>query len=155
MKLTKGCIAVLLLGLLLTGCSTKDFVIHSLPEYTHREFYTYGGFQDFTDYGIYTFSPFDEAKLEENLYFEMIADVEKVMPYIENFENRVRISPMDSELVQHYDFDKTRIDGDDYYYIDSKEGEPIGSGTYRKFDNYDVYFFDTDSWTLYYFHSNI
>ncbi len=39
--------------------------------------------------------------------------------------------------------------------IETKEGKPIGDSFYGKYDNYSVYFFDTDSCVLYYLHSNI
>ena len=43
----------------------------------------------------------------------------------------------------------------DYVLIETKEGKPIGDSFYGKYDNYSVYFFDTDSCVLYYLHSNI
>lgn len=152
MKLIKICI-VLLLTELLTGCSGDSSVLLSLPEYTHKEFYTEGVWQDFTDYGVWTFEPFDETKLEENLYFEKVTDVENILSYIENFEGWLTEN---SELSDHYNFDKAWIDGKDYIFIDTEEGKTIGNSdhTYGKFDNYDVYFFDTDTWTLFYFHNN-
>ena len=154
MKLCKIFILLLLMSQLLTGCGEDDFVVLSLPAYTHREYYTEGGFQDFTNYGVYYLEPFEEKKLEENPYFEKVADPEDLCSYIDNFEGWITAG---SELAAHYHFDKTCIDVSDYVYIDTKEGDPIGNGghTYRKFDHYNVYFFDLDSWTLYYFHSNI
>ena len=157
MKLSKPCIIVWMIVFLLAGCVEDDFVICSLPEYIQKELYTEGAWQDFTDYGIYTFSAFDEAKLEENLYFEKVTDVESILSYIDNFEDWVAQCQDGAELAENYHFDKTWIDETDYIFIDTEEGKQIGNcdRTYGKFDNYDIYFFDTDAWTLYYFHSNI
>ena len=150
----KVLLIVWIFGLFLTGCGQDDFVIRSLPTYVHKEFYKEGGFQDFTDYGIYTFDSFDGTKLEENVYFEKIMDVRVVLPYIENFESWLTEG---TELAENYHFDKAWLDESDYLFVDTEEGNTIGNSdrTYGKFDNYDVYFFDTNTWTLYYFHNNI
>lgn len=155
MKWNKTIWLILLVAALLSGCGNSNPVLLSLPDYQHKAFYTEGEFQDYTDYGTYTYPDFDETILMQNPYFQKVTNAEDILPYIENFEGWVDLCPEDSELAVNYDFDAGCIDEQDYAYIDSKEGDPIGSGTYRKFDNYDVYFFDTDTWTLYYFHSNI
>ena len=154
MKCSKVLIIVWFFALLLAACGQDDAVMLSLPAYTQKEFYTEGVWQDFTDYGVYTFSTFDEAKLDENLYFEKVTDTENILSYIENFEGWLT---GDTELSAHYNFDKSWIDESDYVFISTKEGKTIGNSDHRygKFDNYDVYFFDTDTWTLYYFHNNI
>lgn len=155
MKWIKTALLILLTGIFLASCGSDNAVILSLPDYQNREFYTEGEFQDYTDYGIYTYLDFDETILMQNPYFEKITDTQAVLSYIENFEGWVALCPEDSELAIHYDFDDRQIDEQDYIYIDTKEGQPIGSSAYGKFDNYDIYFFDTDTWMLYYFHSNI
>lgn len=43
----------------------------------------------------------------------------------------------------------------DYARIATKEGEKIGDSKYQKYDNYSIYFFDTETLTLYYIHNNI
>ena len=73
--------------------------------------------------------------------------------FIEDFEGWVEACG--GELKENYDFDKTIITDGDFFYIDTKEGESIGQGTYGKFDNYSVYYFDVDAQILYYFHNNI
>ena len=54
----------------------------------------------------------------------------------------------------YFIFDYEIIDENDYVRIKTSEGEPIGDREYGKYDNYDVYFFDVESLTLYYIHSN-
>ena len=152
MKLIKFFLLLCLPVLLLIGCAGDGAVLLSLPAYTHKEFYTEGVWQDFTDYGVWVFSPFAESKLEENPYFERVTDVEDLCSYIDCYEGRIS---EESELSEHYHFEKTWIDTEDYYFLYTKEGDPIGNTTYRKFDNYDLYIFDLDTWTLYFFHSNI
>ena len=144
----------LLLAMLLTACSSDSAVMLSLPEYQSKELYTEGVWQDFTEYGIYTFSPFDKDKLEKNLYFEKVTDLDNILSYILYFEGWLT---EDSDLFEHYSFEKSWIDENDYIFIDTDEGKNIGNSThtYGKFDDYNVYFFDIDTYTLYYFHSNI
>ena len=55
----------------------------------------------------------------------------------------------------NYHFSRDDIDESDYLYIYDREGKPIGDGAYSKYDYYNVYFFDSQKTTLYYFHNNI
>lgn len=140
-----------MLMLLLWGCSYTDPVIASLPEYQEKVLYLDDGFQDYTDYGIYTYDPLDKAVLRENIYLEPVTDVEDIRTYIEDFEKWVEVHRENNshpELVAAYAFDPTIIDSRDYIYIKTKEG-------LDKFHNYTLYFFDVDTNTLYYFHNNI
>ena len=54
-----------------------------------------------------------------------------------------------------YDFDDSCISKGDYFCIKTKEGQEIGTGNYDKFDNYTVYFYDSESSILFYIHTNI
>ena len=78
--------------------------------------------------------------------------------YIDNFENWVNVTREgddDNALVVNYHFSRADIDESDYLYIYDREGKPIGDGAYSKYDYYNVYFFDSQTTTLYYFHNNI
>lgn len=55
----------------------------------------------------------------------------------------------------NYRFSRDDIDESDYLYISYRCGEPTGEGVYAKYDSYKVYFFDSQTATLYYFHNNI
>ena len=57
--------------------------------------------------------------------------------------------------LDEYDFNESIINEGDYVKIKTKEGQPIGNSKYKKYDNYNVYFFDSETKTLYYIHSNI
>lgn len=142
-----------LLGL--CGCSYQDPVIKSLPKYNSKFFYTSGGFQDYTDYAKYCYESITVQNLEESGYFTATTaeDVDEVLLYIENFEHWVET--IGEELKDNYDFDKSVVSEGDFLYIVTKDGEPIGQGTYGKFDDYSVYYFDLDAQILYYFHNNI
>lgn len=154
-------ILIVILCIVMVGCEIlyQDPVIQSLPSYESEAFYSSGGFQDFTDYGIYDYSNMNLEKLQDNQYFEPVdAQLSDVLSYIENFEGCIEVhrnSEPDNELSTNYHFDKTVIDEQDYFYLETKEGTPIGNTTYRKFDNYTLYLFDVQTKTLYYFHSNI
>lgn len=60
-----------------------------------------------------------------------------------------------ADLVNNYHFSRDDIDESDYLYIYDRDGEAIGDGAYSKYDYYNVYFFDSQTTTLYYFHNNI
>ncbi len=144
----------------LFGCTPSDAVIDSLPAYQDMVMYTEGGFQDSTDYAIYNYWGLDVSVLDNSPYFQKISanDVENILSYIENFEGWVEVfnsGSDNSELAAHYAFDETMIGENDYIYIKTKEGTSIGNSTYRKFDNYSIYFFDVATNTLYYFHNSI
>ena len=135
--------------------SQQELVIASLPDYESKEFYTNDGFQDYTDYAKYIYDNITIQDLESSEYFTITTadDVENIILFIEDFEGWVEVCG--GELKENYDFNKTIITDGDFFYIDTKEGESIGQGTYGKFDNYSVYYFDVDAQILYYFHNNI
>ncbi len=142
---------LLLLALFFTSCSLySDPVIESLGKPTSEAFYSSDGFQDYTDYGIYTF---EEVDLSQNEYFKPITAFEqgRLELYLDDYEQWVemhRENDPEGELSTHYDFDRDFIDDEDYCYISVRDpANPIYS--------YDIYFFDTQSNTLYFFHNNI
>ncbi len=150
-------LSVLILILLFSffGCSYFDSPLSALPDCKTKVFYTSGGFQDFTDYAKYTYESVTARDLEGTKYFiETTADdVEEISLHIDDFEGWVEACG--GELKENYDFDKSIVSEGDFFYIETKDGEPIGQGTYGKFDNYSVYYFDVDAQILYYFHNNI
>ncbi|MBQ4617557.1 MAG: hypothetical protein IJB27_04205 [Clostridia bacterium] len=139
----------------LCGYTYQDPVLASLPDCKSKVFYTSGGFQDFTDYAKYTYESVTAQDLKESKFFSETTadDVEEILLHIDNFEEWVET--IGEELKDNYDFDKNIVSEGDFFYIETKAGEPIGQGTYDKFDNYSVYYFDIDTQTLYYFHNNI
>ena len=144
-------VAALLLTMSACGLeSRQDQVLNSLGRLDSKEFYTSGGFQDYTDHGKYTYS---DAAPESSPYFNPItpADREILWTFLDNFENwidTIGYSDPTNEVVVQYAFDRSIVDDKDYFYI--YEGE-----NYPKFGCYDIWIFDTQANTLYYFHSNI
>ena len=146
------------LALILSACVPVDKVLDSLGEYQDCEFYTEGGFQDYTDYAKYYY---DSVDFTNNEYFTKIAqyDTDNLNEYLDNFESWIetfRRGDATSEIVVNYDFKRNLIDENDYVYIYFKEYNTDGVDyDDMKFFNYDIYFFDTQTNTLYYFHNNI
>ena len=137
------------LFLLFEAIIPKDVILESLPKYSEKEYYSSGGFQDTTDYAKYTYH-ISEEDLQKNAYLLQVetTNVPEIIAYIEDFEEWVSISqnfPQDS-----YDFDKAIVATGDYFYVSNRYQEPE-----KAFWNYDLYYFDLESLTLYYFHSNI
>ena len=132
-------------------------VIASLGRAMSVQRYSCAGFGDSTDFGIYTFPG---ASPGESEYFKPVtAESEtELLGYIDEFEqviDSLRDGDEGADLVNNYRFSRDDIDGSDYLYIYDREGKPIGDGAYSKYDYYNVYFFDSQTTTLYYFHSNI
>lgn len=132
-------------------------VIASLGRAMSVQRYSCAGFGDSTDFGIYTFPG---ASPGESEYFKPVTAESKteLLGYIDQFEqviDAMRDGDEGADLVNNYRFSRDDIDGSDYLYIYDREGKPIGDGAYSKYDYYNVYFFDSQTTTLYYFHNNI
>lgn len=132
-------------------------VIISLGKAMSVQRYSVSGFGDSTDYGIYTFPG---ASPGESEYFKPVTAESKteLLGYIDEFEqviDSLRDGDEGADLVNNYRFSRADIDESDYLYIYDREGKPIGDGVYSKYDSYNVYFFDSQTTTLYYFHNNI
>lgn len=134
------------------ACTREDGVLNTLPPWDSRELYSSGGFQDYTDYGVYHYSGLTPSDFVQNPCFETMTprDCEELLLYIENFAAWVTLAPADSDLARGYDFDASAITPGDMVYITLKHPD-----TNRRFDSYTIYFFDMETQTLYYFHSNI
>ena len=135
--------------------SHEDEIITSLGQYTDYEFYTEGDFQDYTDYAKYYY---ESANFSENNHFTKIqnADFERINEHLDDFENWIasfKNNDESAEIVVNYDFDRNLIDKDDYIYISSEKHTYDNGQT--SLVNYNIYFFDSQSKTLYYFHNNM
>ena len=135
------------------ACSVQtrqDLVLESIGEYDSKQLWTHGGFQDYTDFGIYTYS---SARVDKSQYFLKVSadDIETIGAFVDDFEGWIATfqeSNPNGELVTNYAFDRSIIDLEDYFYIFEKENYP-------EFGCYDLWFFDTQTNVLYYFHNNI
>lgn len=150
--------ALLAVLFVLSSCAeTKyDAVALSLGRYDNMEYYTDGGFQDHTDYAKYTYS---SPTLADNKYLVRLDKrrVERLNGYLDDFEkwvDLIREGNPKNELAENYDFDRSAIDDGDYYYIDGRYSETLSDIDYNDQSLYDIYFFDMQTNTLYYFHNN-
>lgn len=141
----------LVLFVSLAGCSIpKDDVLDSLGKYESKQFFTSGGFQDFTDYAKYCF---DSVDFSDNSYFQILTESsrENLEAHIDDFEDWIQAisdTDADNEVVVNYDFDRSVISDADYIYI-------YDDPDYPELGNYNVYYFDVETNILYYFHNNI
>ena len=128
----------------------QDKVLASIGEYENKQFWRHGWFQDFTDFGIYTFA---SANLEDNPYFSVVTeeDIVTIDGYIAHFEkciDSLKTKDPADKLVLHYAFDHSIIDTGDFFYIYKDDH-------FFQYSDYDLWFFDVQTNTLYYFHYNI
>ena len=142
--------------LTITSCAVpEDKVIASLGEYEKKEFFTSGGFQDYTDYAKFYFT---SANVEENKYLSKIqeTDFAIIITHLDDFEEwiaTIKNGDPSSEVVVNYDFDRGIIDIEDSFYIDSEVH--TWSDGHTSLVKYNIYLFDTQTQVLYYFHNNI
>lgn len=136
----------------LAGCSASGFMgrlsfYSGFPSgFTAKEeHFDPEGFQDFTHYCKYYYP--DDSGFKDNAEFVSVADegVNSVRGYFNNFRNWMEIS----KRLGEYDFDDSIITPDDLVRIEKKQGN------LSRYDDYDVYFFDRGTNTLYYIHNNI
>ncbi|MGN0115597.1 MAG: hypothetical protein ACI396_09735, partial [Acutalibacteraceae bacterium] len=83
--------------------------------------------------------------------------IERLNGYLDDFEkwvDLIREGKPKSELAENYDFDRSAIDDSDYYYIGGRNSETLSDIDYNGQSLYDIYFFDLQTNTLYYFHNN-
>lgn len=148
-------IIIILVGSLLfsMAASTEfytDEVISSVGVAISEDYHQYGWWQDYTIYAKYTF---ENPQYVNNTYLEKMTqeDITEFNLYLENFEDWVSVAKGDTsglDLVRNYDFDKNMISTKDYCYIDSND-------ELDEFVSYNLYFYDTETEILYYFHNNI
>ena len=155
-KLLAIILVLCVFALSMASCAAlEDNVAASLGEYNNREFYTSGGFQDYTDYAKYYYT---SPEVAENKYLKEIkeTDLETINAHLDDFEGwveTIKKSEPSSEVVVNYDFDRKIIDTEDYFYIDSEEH--TWNDGHTSLVKYNIYLFDTQTQVLYYFHNNI
>lgn len=151
------CICFFAVVISLSACKApEDKVLMSLGEYKNNEYYTEGEFQDYTDYAKYYY---DFVDFTENEYFNKIreSDLTKINELLADFELWIEIyreNDSSLEIVVNYDFDRSIIDSEDYIYIDSEKFTTTWDDGTTTLANYDIYFYDTQTQILYYFHNN-
>lgn len=149
-------VCLLILVLSFVSCAApEDIVIASLGEYEKHVFFTSGGFQDYTDYAKYYFTA---TITTGNKYLKKIqeTDFSLINTHLDDFEGwieAIKNSEPSNEVVVNYDFDRKIIDAEDYFYIESEEH--TWDDGHTSLVNYNIYFFDTQTQVLYYFHNNI
>ena len=146
-------VVLIVIGFLIYELSSivyENPVITSLPQADTSDCYYSDGFQDYTDYCKYYYAK-QENVLEEvknNPYFKPVTpdDITELNSYFDNFEGWLEYV----EYQDKYDFQRNDIDTEDYFYIENDE-----ISEKHKYWDYDVYFFDVQTKTLFFIHNNI
>lgn len=149
----KICLAITLIifAFLIIGCSNSKIADIPGGYIDKEEYYDKDEFQDYTDYAKYMYDSKDA--ITSNKEYKKIEqdDIQNIVGYFENFSGWMK----NADKSIQFDFDIGVINKGDYVKIKTKEGQKIGNSKYEKYDNYSVYFFDIETLTLYYIHSNI
>jgi len=149
----KICLAIVLIIFMFatTGCSNSKMA--GIPDgyIDKEEYYDKYSFCDYTDYAKYMYDSKDVITSNKDYKKIEQDDIQNIVGYFENFSGWME----SSDRLSEFDFDIGVINEGDYVKIKTKEGQKIGNGKYEKNDNYSIYFFDIETLTLYYIHSNI
>ena len=139
-----------LLSLNYAPANYKNTVLETLSNYDSSDCYYSDGFQDYTNYCKYYYFKQDDVldKLKNCSYFKNVKpdDIMEINSYFDNFEGWLEYV----DYKDKYDFQRNIIDTEDYFYIENDETEEE-----HKYWNYDVYFFDVQTKTLFFIHNNI
>ncbi|MBR5545243.1 MAG: hypothetical protein IKU66_07190 [Clostridia bacterium] len=132
-------------------------VIDSVGVVVLEDYYSSGGWQDYTDYAKYYF---ENPDIENNEYLTHMTenDIEDLIFYVDIFEDWLDILPNElssMKLIKNYDFDKSIISANDYCYIDDYTSVDPNLELETEPASFNIYFYDIESETLYYFHNNI
>lgn len=136
----------LVILILLMSCGCSNYRMNEIPEgYIDKdEHYQQNGFQDYTDYAKYVYS--DAKIIKNNSNYKEVTndDIIKIQKYFDETYTWLEKENRSNE----FDFDNSCINQGDYVrIIDKYEND---SNT----TNYSIYFFDIETLTLYYVHSN-
>ena len=133
----------------LNGCG-RD--VHIPDNYVaSEEYWDKNGAQDYTDFCIYQYDSSSAIEADSSYVKVADSDIDRIKGYFFDFKQWMEVE----NRLDEYTFDESCISAGDYCLIKTKEGQPIGSSVYGAYDNYSVYYFDTESLVLYYIHSNI
>ena len=144
------CLALLLMPFF-CGCTIRPNREIPAGYINKEEHIDLQGGQDFTDYCKYYYPNDDVSVIHNNYRTVDEADIEDIQGYFSDFARWMETEGREDD----YDFDSACITPGDYVRIRTKEGTPIGDSYYQKYDDYTLWFFDTESCTLYYIHTNI
>ena len=137
----------LILSFAAAGCAGMTTVEREIPAgYLQKEeHFDPKGFQDYTDYCKYWYADTAPFEADERWHPVSEEEIEEIRGYFENFRGWMETE----KRLDEYDFDPDCIGAGDYVRF------WIKSSHWSKYDDYTIYFFDSQSHVLYYIHTNI
>lgn len=148
--MNKLCVVLgLLFLLLLSGCAIRYPVIDSLGKKCTGTIWHEDSFQDYTDYGKFSCPDVSAEQLKSNAYFSAVTEENMSMlhGYFANFASWIAKMDDKQDPKIHYDFSTDVVNPGDFFCLE-ENGQ-------LQYANYDLYYFDLEAQTLYYFHNNI
>ena len=149
--ITAGVLVCLYLWILLLRF-LENPALASLPRYQSEKGYISDGFQDYTIYQEYHYTNSEKMKrsLEQSLLFEKVEedDVEVIEGYLYDFKGWLSTTDFENECK----FDSGCIDTSDYWYLINKREN---DGDEHRYYDYDLYYYDAGTMTMYMIHNNI
>ncbi|MCR5694379.1 MAG: hypothetical protein K6G89_05340 [Clostridia bacterium] len=130
--------ASILISLLLVSCS-------GIPSgyISREEHFQQGGFQDYTDYAKYVYDSMSAFENNSDYKPVLESDAAVIKGYTQDFKSWMSAA----DRLNEYDFDDSCITVGDFYRLLIKYKNDV-------YSNYTLWFFDSETATLYYFHNN-
>ena len=130
--------------------SQNDRIINGY--YSSNEHFDDEGFQDYTEYCEYYYNKNPIEDLKTRKYKKVRKkDIAELNKYFKDYSQWI-IYRKGYKDWYTFDYNK-QIKVNDYYYIENKGSND--SSLIDKFVSYDIYYYDINKSTLYYFHTNI
>ena len=120
---------------------TEDAVIRGIGNYETEKYYSSDNL-NYTCYRKYVFESVNQENLEKSQHLQKITPeaMEVLSQYEADFSRWIK-----KHSVAGYDFDMSKADMSDYYYIYSVEDPAATENSESKYMSYTVYIFDTET----------
>lgn len=142
-------ILLILVMIIMIGIISETSIINKEKKYIEKGYYdmteySKGEFQDYTDYNKYYYKAKYDKKFEENKYYTKVTkdNIEELTNCIIKFSTW-----MESEQ-DIYDFDMNQITEGDFFHQTKDKNT-------KEYDYINIYYYDIETHTLYYFYSNL
>lgn len=156
-KIVTILLAGLMCGAILAGCGNSESPKQVLKGYSDSETYSDGDESSTQqDFSKYTYDKSYDSKFSKDENYTKVTSKNKedITGYFQDFDTWGTTS----SFSDHYDFKTDMITEGDYYCI-ADENVNVSSVGQRKavkiYHEYSVYYYDTESHTLYYIHNNL
>ncbi len=144
----KYCMVLLMLVLcLLPSCGGQHKVLKGYS--ASSEHFETGGFRDYTDYCEYYYDETATGKFKNSAYYNAVTE-DGIVQLNAFFTDYYKWIVLKDGYENWFSFKSAQMRTEDYFSLEIID--PMAP--YGQFHNYNIYYYDTDKCTLYYFHNS-